>query len=63
MLGGDWDETKWTPAQLPTKELIDPVTGDAPVFLSRYDGHMASLTAQPYVWRGSLPKLPIHPVV
>src|SRR5215471_9011975 len=20
--GGDWDETKWTPAQLPTKELI-----------------------------------------
>jgi predicted amidohydrolase YtcJ len=41
MLGGDWDETKWTPPQLPTKELIDPVTGDMPVFLSRYDGHMA----------------------
>ena len=41
MLGGDWDETKWTPPQLPTKELIDPVTGDTPVFLSRYDGHMA----------------------
>ena len=41
MTGGDWDETKWTPAQLPTRELIDPVTGDAPVFLSRYDGHMA----------------------
>ena len=41
MLDGDWDETKWTPPQLPTKELIDPVTGDTPVFLSRYDGHMA----------------------
>ena len=41
VLGGDWDETKWTPAQLPTKELIDPVTGDTPVFVSRYDGHMA----------------------
>jgi len=41
MLGGDWDETKWTPPQLPTKELIDPITGDRPVFLSRYDGHMA----------------------
>jgi predicted amidohydrolase YtcJ len=39
--GGDWDETKWTPAELPTKELIDPVTPDTPVFLSRYDGHMA----------------------
>jgi predicted amidohydrolase YtcJ len=38
--GGDWDETKWTPAELPTKELIDPVTPDTPVFLSRYDGHM-----------------------
>jgi len=40
ILGGDWDETKWTPPELPTKELIDPVTGDTPVFVSRYDGHM-----------------------
>lgn len=40
MLGGDWDETKWTPAQLPTKELIDPVTPNTPTALSRYDGHM-----------------------
>jgi predicted amidohydrolase YtcJ len=40
MTGGDWDETKWSPPQLPTRELIDPVTGETPVFLSRYDGHM-----------------------
>jgi len=40
ILGGDWDETKWTPAEFPTKELIDPITGDTPVFVSRYDGHM-----------------------
>jgi predicted amidohydrolase YtcJ len=40
ILGGDWDETKWTPAEFPAKELIDPVTGDTPVFVSRYDGHM-----------------------
>ena len=40
ILGGDWDETKWTPAEYPTKELIDSVTGDTPVFVSRYDGHM-----------------------
>ncbi|PYX07728.1 MAG: amidohydrolase [Acidobacteria bacterium] len=39
--GGDWDETKWTPAQLPTKELIDPATANTPVFVNRYDGHMA----------------------
>ena len=40
MLGGDWDETKWTPSQLPTKELIDPITPNTPTALSRYDGHM-----------------------
>ena len=40
ILGGDWDETKWTPAVYPTKELIDPVTPDTPVWVSRYDGHM-----------------------
>jgi hypothetical protein len=38
--GGNWDETKWNPPQLPTKELIDPITGDTPVFVERYDGHM-----------------------
>ena len=26
---------------MPTKELIDPATPDTPVFVSRYDGHMA----------------------
>jgi len=41
MVGGDWDETKWNPSRLPTKELIDPVTPDTPVFVSRYDGHMS----------------------
>ncbi|MBI3476022.1 MAG: amidohydrolase [Acidobacteria bacterium] len=40
MVGGDWDETKWTPAQLPTKEVIDPITPNTPTALSRYDGHM-----------------------
>ena len=39
--GGDWDETKWTPAKLPTKDSIDSVTPDTPVFLEHHDGHMA----------------------
>ena len=39
--GGDWDETKWSPPALPTKQLIDPVTPNNPVFISRYDGHSA----------------------
>src|SRR6476660_7707772 len=39
LIGGDWDEQKWTPANLPTKELIDPVTPDTAVWVNRYDGH------------------------
>lgn len=38
--GGNWDETKWNPAEMPTKGLIDALTPDTPVFVSRYDGHM-----------------------
>ncbi|HKW18720.1 MAG TPA: amidohydrolase family protein [Terriglobales bacterium] len=40
ILEGDWDETQWDPPVLPTKELIDPLTPDTPVFVSRHDGHM-----------------------
>ncbi|HJT72083.1 MAG TPA: amidohydrolase family protein [Terriglobales bacterium] len=40
ILNGDWDETNWNPPVLPTKELIDPLTPDTPVFVSRHDGHM-----------------------
>ena len=39
ILGGAWDETKWSPRQQPTAALIDGVTGDVPVFIGRYDGH------------------------
>ena len=39
--GGDWDETKWDPPQMPSKELIDAVTPETPVSVGRYDGHMA----------------------
>jgi predicted amidohydrolase YtcJ len=40
ILGGYWDETRWNPPALPTKDLIDPVTPDTPVFVNRHDGHM-----------------------
>ena len=39
--GGAWDEQRWNPPQLPTKELIDPVTPNTPVFVTRYDGHIS----------------------
>jgi predicted amidohydrolase YtcJ len=41
ILGGRWDETKWVKPVLPTKDLVDPVTGDTPIFVERYDGHEA----------------------
>jgi predicted amidohydrolase YtcJ len=41
ILGGRWDETKWPKQELPTKELVDGVTGSTPIFVDRYDGHEA----------------------
>jgi predicted amidohydrolase YtcJ len=37
---GNWDHENWTPARLPTRQLIDAVTPDNPVFINRLDGHM-----------------------
>src|SRR5438874_947678 len=59
--GGDWDETKWTPAQLPTKELIDPLTPDIPVFVNRYDGHMALANSAALRLAGVTSKTPDPP--
>ncbi len=39
ILLGEWDPQAWTPATLPTHELIDPVTPDHPVFVNRTDAH------------------------
>ncbi len=41
ILGGTWDHELWGGTPLPTHDWIDPVTPDTPVFVSRYDGHMA----------------------
>jgi predicted amidohydrolase YtcJ len=43
--GGNWDHENWTPAQLPTHDLIDEVTPDWPVFIQRLDGHMSLANA------------------
>ena len=40
VLGGDWDHTRWGGA-LPTRDWIDAVTPDNPVWIQRLDGHMA----------------------
>src|ERR1051325_2203160 len=36
ILGARWDETKWPKPELPTKELVDEVTGATPIFVERY---------------------------
>lgn len=41
ILGGTWDHENWPGARLPERSWIDAVTPDHPVFVSRYDGHMA----------------------
>ena len=41
ILGGDWDHEKWPGTPLPNKALIDALTPDHPVFVSRLDGHMS----------------------
>jgi predicted amidohydrolase YtcJ len=38
---GNWDHEAWPSKALPTRQLIDAVTPDHPVFVSRLDGHMA----------------------
>ena len=41
IVGGAWDERRWRPAQLPTRQLVDDLTNGTPVFVTRYDGRMA----------------------
>ena len=45
ILGGHWDERRWTPAGLPSRASIDDVTNSSPVFVVRYDGRMALANA------------------
>jgi predicted amidohydrolase YtcJ len=45
ILNGNWDHERWTPAHLPTHQLIDDVTSNNPVFVNRSDGHMCLANA------------------
>ncbi len=43
--GGYWDHEAWPGGRLPTRDLIDTLTPNHPVFLKRLDGHMALANA------------------
>jgi predicted amidohydrolase YtcJ len=49
--GGRWDHELFPDSRWPTKELLDPVSPDNPVVLSRVDGH--SVLVNSYVLRQS----------
>lgn len=38
---GNWDHEAWEIKELPTKEMIDDFSKDTPIFIDRFDGHMA----------------------
>jgi len=41
ILGGTWDHELWGGTPLPHRRWLDKLTPEHPVFVSRYDGHMA----------------------
>ena len=45
ILGGRWDDRRWTPAEPPTRDLIDDGTNGTPVFVTRADGRAALANA------------------
>lgn len=59
--GGDWDEQKWSPPALPTKELIDPVSANVPVWVNRYDGHESLANSATLQLAGITAKTPDPP--
>lgn len=58
---GNWDETKWKPSGLPTRQDIDAVTPDNPVALDRADGHMILLNSKALKLAGITAKTPDPP--
>jgi predicted amidohydrolase YtcJ len=41
IIGRGWIETFWKPAQFPTRQDLDSISADRPIFLTRADGHAA----------------------
>jgi hypothetical protein len=41
VLGGTWDDQAFERPRLPTRHDLDALTPETPVFVDRYDGHMA----------------------
>lgn len=58
--GGKWDHEMWG-GELPSKEWIDSLTQDIPVFLSRLDGHMVLVNSKALELAGITKETPNPP--
>jgi predicted amidohydrolase YtcJ len=61
LLGGEWDHDRTFKGVLPTAALIDKYVPDRPVFLRRYDGHMAVVNTRVLKLAGISSKTPDPP--
>jgi predicted amidohydrolase YtcJ len=58
LLGGEWDHDRTFGGKLPTAKLLDKYVPDRPVFLRRYDGHMAVVNTKVLKAAGITAKTP-----
>jgi predicted amidohydrolase YtcJ len=58
LLGGDWDHDRTFGGKLPTAAMVDKYVPDRPVFLRRYDGHMALVNTRVLKMAGITAKTP-----
>jgi predicted amidohydrolase YtcJ len=61
VLGGNWDEQGWPGAPLPTRQQVDALTPDTPVFVNRYDEHMSLANSAALRLAGVTAKTPDPP--
>src|SRR4051812_35443886 len=61
LLGGEWDHDRAFKGDLPTAELIDKYVAERPVFLHRYDGHMAVVNSRVLKMAGITAETPDPP--
>lgn len=56
--GGDWNHEAWG-GELPKKDWVDSVTDDHPIFITRYDGHMAFANSKAMALAGITKMTPV----
>ncbi|MEM7228414.1 MAG: amidohydrolase [Planctomycetota bacterium] len=62
ILGGRWSTESWPSIEQPTKDWLDDVTGDRPLFLPRMDGHSAIVNSKALEIAGITADGPENPV-